>query len=517
MGADGIKQAVQRLTMTTGSHHLQVYWVGDKADNMQHPFPYGWLIADQKWAPVEDTFLRNPHGAPVDAKWNKVCIECHSVAGKAAVSMTRQGQTARTEVAELGISCEACHGPAREHIAHFQNPFNRYTGRDEAKAAHGIKNPDTGKMDHRKSAQVCGQCHSYQFTPNPPKRLAQGPSFLPGGDLNAAANAVAVQPSKFTGAPPKSQAEAKQFAASHGHPHPGGEWLTDRFWPDGMVRVTGREYNGLLDTPCFQRGKMSCLSCHSMHGYHDRNDQLSPRMETNAACTQCHEDIRENLTAHTKHAANSAGSSCYNCHMPHTTYGLLSAIRSHQIDSPSVAAQLKTGRVNACNLCHINQSLSWTNEHLAEWYNQKPAELNTEAKRISSVLKMLLKGDAGQRAIAAWHMGWEPARQASGGDWQAGWLLRTLNDPYSAVRYIAHKALQADPRLAKAEFDYAAPLAKRTTQIQKTRTDWEKQLPHQTGVAQQIELLIDGQGKPIEAEARRLEAKRNNRPMTLQE
>ena len=36
-------------------------------------------------------------------------------------------------------------------------------------------------------------------------------------------------------------------------------------------------------------------------------------------------------------------------------------------------------------------------------------------------------------------------------------------------------------------------------------------------VTPQIELLIDGQGKPIEAEARRLEAKRNNRPMTLQE
>ena len=49
---------------------------------MQHPFPYGWLIADQKWASVEDTFLRNPHGAPVDAKWNKVCIEYHSVAAR---------------------------------------------------------------------------------------------------------------------------------------------------------------------------------------------------------------------------------------------------------------------------------------------------------------------------------------------------------------------------------------------------------------------------------------------------
>ena len=519
IGADGIKQTVQRMTMTTGSHHLQVYWTGDKAGNMQHPFPYGWLIADQKWAPVEDTFLRNPHGTPVDAKWNKVCIECHSVAGKAAVSMTHQGQIAKTEVAELGISCEACHGPAREHIAHFQNPINRYKGRSEAVTAEGIVNPDTSKnkIDHRKSAQICGQCHSYQFTPNPPDRLSRGPSFLPGGELNAAANAIAVQPSNFTGAPPKSREETLQFIAKHGHPHPGSEWLTDRFWPDGMVRVTGREYNGLIDSPCFQRGKMSCLSCHSMHGYHDRNDQLAPRADTNEACYQCHENFRENLTAHTKHSNDSAGSNCYNCHMPHTTYGLLSAIRNHQIDSPSVAAQLKTGRANACNLCHVNQSLSWTNKHLAKWYNHEPAKLDDEAKRVSSVLEMLLKGDAGQRAIAAWHMGWEPARQASGGNWQAGWLLHTMNDPYSAVRYIAYKSLQADPRLAKAEFDYTAPLAKRTTQIKKAKADFEKKLPSEAGFAQPIELLIDGQGKPIETEAKRLEAQRNNRPMTLQE
>ena len=89
---------------------------------MQHPFPYGWLIAYQKWAPVEDTFLRNPHGAPVDAKWNKVCM---------LPLRRRQGgrvdDAPGTEVAELGISCEACHGPAREHIAHFRQP--QYAGR----------------------------------------------------------------------------------------------------------------------------------------------------------------------------------------------------------------------------------------------------------------------------------------------------------------------------------------------------------------------------------------------------
>jgi hypothetical protein len=34
------------------------------------------------------------------------------------------------------------------------------------------------------------------------------------------------------------------------------------------------------------------------------------------------------VTAHTHHASNSSGNECYNCHMPHTTYGVLSAIRS---------------------------------------------------------------------------------------------------------------------------------------------------------------------------------------------
>ena len=48
VGGDGITQDKKRMTMTTGSHHLQVYWLGDKNSNLQHPFPYGWLIADQK-------------------------------------------------------------------------------------------------------------------------------------------------------------------------------------------------------------------------------------------------------------------------------------------------------------------------------------------------------------------------------------------------------------------------------------------------------------------------------------
>ena len=501
VGADGIKTDSQRVTMTTGSHHLQVYWTADANGNLQHPFPFGWLIADQKWVPVQDTFLRDPHLAAPDAKWNNVCIKCHAVAGRPGIDA--RTRTVNTETAELGISCEACHRPAGAHIAHYQNPVNRYISHLGDKAVHAILNPASETLDHRLSAQACGQCHSYQYTPNPLDWLKNGPRFLPGNELNA--NTTVVHASTFI-------ANGKQ---PDGHPHPGGEWLGDRFWPDGMVRVTGREYNGLLDTACFQRGKMSCLSCHSMHGYLDNNDQLAPRMETNEACLQCHDDFRDNLTAHTHHAADSTGSLCYNCHMPHTTYGLLSGIRSHQIDSPSVEAHLKTGRPNACNLCHLNQTLEWSSSHLTKWYDHRQPKLDNDDKSISAMLKILLKGDAGQRAIAAWNMGREPARKASGGNWQAPWLIRTMNDPYAAVRYIAHKALMADPAFAGTPFDYTAPLAKRATQIDaisERRAD-----AGLLGQAPHAQLLLDAQGKPLEDVADRLTRQRDNRPITLQE
>src|SRR5947208_5654909 len=64
------------------------------------------------------------------------------------------------------------------------------------------------------------------------------------------------------------------------------------------------------------------------------------------------------------HLAASSGSQCYDCHMPHTTYGVLKAIRSHQVGSPRVADELATGRPNACNLCHLDKPLAWTAHQL---------------------------------------------------------------------------------------------------------------------------------------------------------
>src|SRR5207237_5112000 len=140
------------------------------------------------------------------------------------------------------------------------------------------------------------------------------------------------------------------------------------------------------------RGKLSCLSCHTMHqpagDPRKRSEwaagQVKHGMDGNAACTQCHEQLKgsEALTRHTHHAAESSGSNCYNCHMPHTTYGLLKAARSHQISSPNVAASLQTGRPNACNQCHQDKTLAWAADNLAGWYKQPKPKLPADEERI---------------------------------------------------------------------------------------------------------------------------------------
>jgi hypothetical protein len=55
----------------------------------------------------------------------------------------------------------------------------------------------------------------------------------------------------------------------------------------------------------------------------------------------------------------------YNCHMPHVVYSLLATHRSHRIEAPSVAATATTGKPHACNLCHLDKPLGWTQAQLA--------------------------------------------------------------------------------------------------------------------------------------------------------
>lgn len=442
-------QIEARVVMTTGSHHLQNYWIRrpqsgdvylDSYDNgALVQIPWIWMIEDGRWAPVQDSFLTPPSRDPESpAVWNTSCHLCHSVAPEPRFD----GEGFDTRAAELGIACEACHGPGEEHVRMNRSPLRRYWRRIKGEIGDPtIVNP--ARLDPKRSAEACGQCHSFSRVVDLARWQEKGIPFRPGDELGAS---KAVLRHETT---PSDPHLLEQLAAEPNA-------LVGRFWEDGTIRVAGREYNGMVESGCFQRGEMTCLSCHSLHDYVDNADQLAPDRAGNEACLQCHEPMREAVTAHTRHAADSVGSQCQNCHMPHTTYGLFVAMRSHRIDSPSVAVTKQTGRPNACNLCHLDQTLAWTDRHLAQWYGIEPTPLDAQDREIAASVGWLIEGDAAQRAITAWHMGWAPAQSASGRGWQAAHLAVLLADPYVTVRRVAQRSLDGLPGFARFEYDHLA-------------------------------------------------------------
>jgi hypothetical protein len=292
--------------------------------------------------------------------------------------------------------------------------------------------------------------------------------------------------------------------------------LEGTFWPDGTIRVTGREYNALLESACFRRGEMTCLSCHSMHRYASPADQLARGRGEDAPCLECHAGFRERVVEHTHHPEASAGSRCMNCHMPHTTFGLLAAVRSHRVDSPRVAPAAGGGRPNACNLCHLDQTLEWASLRLAEWYGTPPVELGPRERTLAAGVLWAVQGHAAQRAIAAWHMGFEPAREASGREWMGAYLALLLGDPYVAVRRAAERSIETLPGFGGFEADFVAPAAIVQRQQREAIARWRRLVaggPDRSGAR----LLLDARGEIDATALEQLLAGRDHRPVRISE
>ena len=485
VGGEKIKQPV---VMTTGSHHQQAYWMSTGWKRQLAMVPFVYIRDADRWFPRRAIFLKPP-GAPADAlhkgRWNNTCIGCHSTHGDPAISALGM----ETQAAEFGIACEACHGPGENHVRFHQEGPN-LNGHE--KLIDDIINPTS--LSHERNAEVCGQCHS-TFADDLATFVSQGDQYRPGDDLWETRN----------------QANLIKTDA--------------QFWSDGMVRVSGREFNGLLDTPCYQKGEMTCVSCHAMHQEDQdqrpasewANDQLRVDAIGNGACIECHQEYQTDakLTAHTHHPTNSSGSLCYNCHMPHTSYGLLKAIRSHQISSPDTHVDLSTGRMNACNLCHLDKTLAWTAGYLETWYGMKPPVLDEEHQRVSAAVLQLLTGDAGQRALMAWHLGWPEAQAISGKEWMAPQLAVLLEDPYDAVRYIANRSLTSLAGYANWSFDFLAPPQDRAEARRQAISLWNRL----TDFAKEpnAAVLLDAEGNLQYKQQQQLLKRRSDREVYLRE
>jgi len=503
----------RKIALVTGSHHYQVYWFSSGHTARMDQFPLVWLIKEQRWVPRESSFLVPPHqGMSLEeGRWNEGCIRCHTTGGNPNWhSHFEMYPTA----AEFGISCEACHGPAEEHVAINGNPLRRYTTRGDGAGDETSTLPTSLKAPL--DSQVCGQCHSVNVEASVALReewRKQGYSYRPGDDLHKERDIFR----------PTDPAMVAAYGGKD------SEFIRNFFWSDGMIRVAGREYNGLLESPCHQHAdeerRMSCFSCHQLHGNAGQgsdleewaDDQLKPGMRGNQACLQCHEDFGDDIAAHTHHAPDSSGSLCYNCHMSHTTYGLLGSIRSHQIDSPDVATSLATGRPNACNQCHLDQTLDWAATHLNVWYDLPRPELSADEKEVAASVLWTLKGDAGQRALMAWSLGWEPAVEASADGWREPYLAHLLEDPYDAIRFMAQRSLRKSPGFEDWEYDHLAEEKARKKAAENALETWKGRAMEEDSAPGSTATLLKQKGELDAVRFGILAAQRDDTPIVLSE
>lgn len=481
-------QSLSRLEIvrTVGSRRYQQYLVKsavpESGDNY-YRIPVLWHIGEERWIHLNGAFLGHD-GEPYDqhvATWNQNCIFCHNTGPEPGwinrqdlIDRARRGEAVNSatdsrfvsNVAELGISCETCHAPAGEHARRNRNPLRRYllhlTGRDDPSIVH----PD--KLSKERSVEVCGQCHG-QRLPDPPDTVVE---WMDDGPIYRAGETLTASVAPVTRETPGPANQPDMFSL--------------RFWEDGTPRLTAYEYQGIVMSPCYQKGELTCISCHSMHGG-DVFGQITDDMRTNRACESCHRELVENVKAHTHHGPESSGSLCYECHMPRMIYGVLEIHRTHRIHNPDPAADAEAARPDACTTCHLDKSAVWAAEKSRELWGEayrSPAERGDGAPAdVPSTVAALFAGDPVQRAVAARLAGrrdtpLEIEKRAF--LWPL--LLQGLQDRYPTIRWFSRLSLlslQEEMRVpgiteALERFDYIAPAPQRDVVVAELLELWRR-------------------------------------------
>jgi predicted CXXCH cytochrome family protein len=428
---DGGAPRAVTVARTVGSHRYQQYLA--REGDTYWRLPVAWHVEERRWFPMTGAFLFSDDaaidvpGRPVFGggvfdrhvtRWNDNCVFCHNVAPNPGLD--RASGRFETTTAELGIACEACHGPGAAHVTASADPLRRLFVRARRAADPTIVNP--ARLSPARSAEICGRCHGQRIAADVGPFMAHGDPFVPGDDL-----------ARLT----KPLARDTPLGGDR-------EAFAPRFWADGTARLTAYEYQGLLQSACAVKGGLTCTTCHGMHEG-DPRGQLRGGLRGAAAdrmCTGCHVQLTgaAAVAKHTKH--DPAGARCVGCHMPRVVYGVLDVHRSHRIEVPRPARNAADGRPDACAGCHVERSAG-----------------------------AVFAGDPVTRAIAADALGraqvpLPPEERAR----RAGQLLEAMaGDTYPAVRQLAARALGRLGVEGAAAFDPSGAPAARATAVARLR------------------------------------------------
>ena len=343
---------------TLGAKRYQGY-LSTLPEGRIYVLPVFWHVASKRWVDWKE-ITPIPDGAhEIRQIWNQNCFNCHGTNIVQGYDINEAKY--KSTWTEMGIGCEACHGPGREHVALMEewekNPASKPKYDNSSKnrqLSDIIKIFSTRSSEPRRVYDTCSYCHGNK------NNVFVG---FKGGDNYAD--------------------YAMPFLISE--PLPENDFQGE-FWPDGRPNRFNRP-QALTLSGCFKAGAVTCTSCHVAHG--SRNEfslkvNINQGRNGDALCTQCHDAIKPQapgpkptpltgaaLEAHTFHKADSAGSRCINCHMSDVNWRLLIRRRDHTFQPPVPENTAQFGIPNACTTCHDDRSPEWAARQMDEWWGDK--------------------------------------------------------------------------------------------------------------------------------------------------
>lgn len=333
---DGPDGAMTRYPVhsVVGIEPLQQYLLETEPGKLQS-FDVVWDTEENRWYhlyPDQELYAGDGlHWTGPYKNWNARCAECHATDYDKAYS-PRTRSYSSTE-AEIGVGCEACHGPGEAHLAwanQLETTQTPWTGLTET--GFTIDMSAGGEV----YLQQCATCHSR-------REPFEDGNPLPG---TAYHDAYRLSP------------------------------LRDgSYHADGQILDEVYVYGSFLQSKMYAKG-VTCNNCHEPHS-------AERRIEGNGLCTQCHSEagnadfptLARKLyddPSHHFHPVGSDGAQCKSCHMIERNYMVVDGRRDHSFRIPRPDLSLETRSPNACNDCHSDETASWAAATVEGWFPNSP-------------------------------------------------------------------------------------------------------------------------------------------------
>jgi hypothetical protein len=241
----------ERLDLVTGSGgkgQTYLFWDADSLFQL----PVGYSTVFKQW-------IDSPGYVAGTANFERPiiprCLECHATYFEALDPPNGNRYNPKNFV--LGISCETCHGPGREHVAIARSRTTEHPG--------AIIDPV--KLVPARQFDLCAQCHGGRGE----RRLAPPFSYVAGQPLSNYFDFGSVDP----------EAEAD---------------------------VHGKQVQLLKKSRCFQASaNMTCSTCHDVHQSQRNLADFSQR------CLSCHQIQTCGVYSR---MGTAIAANCIDCHMP---------------------------------------------------------------------------------------------------------------------------------------------------------------------------------------------------------